>query len=279
MASTLRPALLHLCGQRSQALTCLAHPSLINCVSMQQSRYPGFRRIGVGSADVIVSMSRRVWRVVAASLLLGLLAGCQLTATSRSPASSNACTPQGVREVVERFIDAFNRGDIAQLDRLVSQQQFAWYATDAPGQRLNLEADNRENLMAYFAARHRQHEHLVLNSLDVTFTNASRGGLWAYLTRSADDGLPPTRYSSKIEVQCSNVPSSLTVWAMGRSPWSPLELLPQAAALILVAAGVGGIVLWRRRRALRVVSGPMAKSKALDARTKRSVALARGAQR
>jgi hypothetical protein len=181
-------------------------------------------------------------------------------ATSGSPANPNECTPQTVRQVVERFTDAFNRGDIAQLDRLVSQQQFVWYATDAPGQRINAEAYDRENLMAYFAARHRQHEHLVLNSLDVTFTNATKGGLWAHLTRSADDGLPPTRYSSKGEVQCSTMPSSLTVWAMGRYPWSPIELLPEAAALILIAAGVGGIVLWRRRANRRVASAASAKT-------------------
>jgi hypothetical protein len=181
--------------------------------------------------------------------------------TSGSPATPNQCTPQGVRQVVERFIAAFNRGDLAQLDQLVSQQQFVWYATDSPGERLNAEASNRDNLMSYFSDRHRQHEHLVLNSLDVTFTDATRGGLWAHLTRSADDGLPSTRYVSKGEIQCATMPSSLTVWAMGRSPWSPIELLPEAAALILIAAGVGGIVLWRRRSAVRLASAPRAKSK------------------
>jgi hypothetical protein len=216
--------------------------------------------MGAGRARVVLSMRRGFWRTVASGLLLGLLAGCQVGATSGSPTNANQCTPQGVRQVVERFIDAFNRGDLAQLDQLVSQQQFVWYATDSPGERLNAEASNRDNLMAYFAERHRQHERLVLNSLDITFTSGSRGGLWAHLTRSADDGLPPTRYSSKGEVQCATVPSSLTVWAMGRSPWSLIELLPEAAALILVAAGIGGVVLWRRRSAMRLATAPRAKS-------------------
>jgi hypothetical protein len=187
-----------------------------------------------------------------------------LAATSPSPANPTQCTPQEVHRVVERFIDAFNRGDLAQLDQLVSRQpQFVWYATDAPGPRANAEASNRDNLMAYFAERHGHHEHLVLTSLDVTFTNATAGGLWAHLTRSADDGLPPTRYSSKGEIQCSTMPSSLTVWAMGRSPWSPIELLPEAAALILIAAGIGGIVLWRRRSARRIATAPSGKSNIL----------------
>ncbi len=76
----------------------------------------------VGRARVVLSMSRGLWRVVAGGSLLGLLAGCQVAATSRSTANPNPCTPQGVHQVVERFIDAFNRGDIAQLNHLVSQQ-------------------------------------------------------------------------------------------------------------------------------------------------------------
>ena len=205
-------------------------------------------------------MGKRLALIMASGSFLLVLAGCQVGATSGSPNNPSQCTPQGVRQVVERFIDAFNRGDLAQLDQLVSQQQFVWYATDSPGQRVNAEADNRDNLIAYFAGRHRQHEHLVLNSLDITFTNASKGGFWGHLTRSADDGLPPTRYSSKGEVQCATVPGSLTVWAMNRMPWSPIELLPEAAALILIAAGIGGVVLWRRRTARLKASSTTAKS-------------------
>jgi hypothetical protein len=101
--------------------------------------------------------------------------------------------------------------------------------------------------MAYFAARHQQHEHLALISLDVTYTSTINAGFWFRVTRRSDDGLPPTRYTGKGEVQCSPMPISLTVWAMGPEPWSPVELLPAAAALILVTAAIGAILLWRRR--------------------------------
>jgi hypothetical protein len=157
-----------------------------------------------------------VWRVVASSSLLVLLAGCQGVpgATSGSPATSSQCTPQDVRQVVDRFIDAFNRGDTSQLDQLVSTQLFNQYSTGAPGQRLNAESHDRGNLMAYFASRHAQHEHLVLDSLDVTFTDARQGGFSFRVTRSADDGLPATRLNGKGGIQCATRPLSLVVWSM-----------------------------------------------------------------
>ena len=200
------------------------------------------------------SMSRRLCRVVASSWLLVLLAGCQGSQGATSGSSPSPCTADDIRHVVERFINAFNQGDIGQLDRLVSSQQFTWYSTDAPGERFNAQAEDRGNLMAYFASRHAQHEHLALNSLDVTFTDARRGGFSFRVTRSADDGLPPTRYVGKGEVQCAIVPISLTVWSMARFPWSPIELLPEAAGLALVAAALGAIVWWRRRSRQRAAT-------------------------
>jgi hypothetical protein len=64
--------------------------------------------------------------------------------------------------------------------------------------------------MAYFAARHQQHEHLELISMDITYTNSSEAGFWFQVRRSADDGLPPSRYTGKGGVQCATVPISLT---------------------------------------------------------------------
>jgi hypothetical protein len=193
-------------------------------------------------------MRRHRWLILASSSVLVFLAGCQgvAGATSGSPGTSNPCSTDDVRQVVEHFIDAFNRGDLAQLDQLV-YARFSLYATNAPGERLNAQAHDRDNLMAYFAARHQQHEHLALISLDVTYTSTLNAGFWFRVTRRSDDGLPPTRYTGKGEVQCSPMPISLTVWAMGPEPWSPVELLPAAAALILVTAAIGAILLWRRR--------------------------------
>jgi hypothetical protein len=200
-------------------------------------------------------MGRRRWLILASSTVLVFLAGCQgvAGATSGSSGPSNPCTTTDVRQVVEHFIDAFNRGNLAQLDQLVSDQLFSWYSTDAPGERFNAEARDRGTLLAYFVARHQQHERLVMNSLDVGFTNDRAGGFVFSLTRSADDGLPPTRYGGKGEVECAIKPISLSVWSMARQPWSPIELIPLAAAVILVIAAIGAILVWRRRSAKRRV--------------------------
>jgi hypothetical protein len=198
-------------------------------------------------------MGSRRWLILASSSVLVLVAACQGVpgATSGSPGASNPCSTNDVTQVVGRFIDAFNRGDLAQLDVLVSDQLFAWYSTDAPGPRFSTEAKDRSTLVAYFAARHQQHEHLVLNSLDVTFTNDRAGGFTFSVTRSADDALRPSRYDGKGEVQCAIRPISLAVWAMARRPWLPIDLLPEAAAVILLSAMAGVVLLWRRRSAQR----------------------------
>jgi hypothetical protein len=200
-------------------------------------------------------MSLNRWLILASYALLFLTAGCQgaSQAAAGSASAPGPCTPSAVRVVVERFIDAFNRGNLAQLDQLVSDQLFSWYSTDAPGERFGEEAKDRGTLVAYFAARHQQHERLVLNSLDVGFTNDRAGGFTFSVTRSADDGLPPTRYGGKGEVQCAITPISVGVWSMARWPWSPVDLLPVGAVLLLVIAAIGAILLWRRRSAQRRV--------------------------
>jgi hypothetical protein len=165
-------------------------------------------------------------------------------------AAPGDCTPQGIHQIVERFIEAFNRGDLARLDQLVDADAFGWYSTDAPGQRFDPEARDRSTLMAYFAARHRQHERLVLKSVNISFADLGEGGFSFRLTRSADDGLPPTSYDGKGQVRCALQPGSLSHWAMDRSPWwPPYDLLPEVVGLILVAATIGTIILWRQRKA------------------------------
>jgi hypothetical protein len=153
-----------------------------------------------------------------------------------------------VRQTVERFTDAFNRGDLAQLDQLVSKQYFSWYSTNAPGERLNAAAYDRTTLIAYFAARHQQHERLDLEFLDVQFISAERAGFTFRLTRSSDDGLRPTTYEGKGELECAVRPIGLAVWSMAPALWwPPYELLPEIGVVALIVAALGGFFFWRLR--------------------------------
>jgi len=47
---------------------------------------------------------------------------------------------------------------------------------------------------------------------------------------------------------------------MGRAQWSPIQLLPEAAALVLLAAAMGAIVLWRRRTGRRSATAARART-------------------
>lgn len=193
-------------------------------------------------------MGRPLTTIAGGIAMVVALAGCQLLPSGTATTTSQ-CTPDTVHQVVDRFIEAFDRGDVAQLDQLFARdgEGFHWYSTDAPGQRLNAEASNRDSLMAYFAARHLQHERLALNSLDITYTNDMEAGFWFRVTRSADDGLPATAYNGKGGVQCMFAPSSLNGWAMDPSSWSPLELLPETAALLFLGTATVAFAVWRRR--------------------------------
>jgi hypothetical protein len=169
-----------------------------------------------------------------------------------SSATTAICTAASTRQVVESFVNNFNRGDIQQLDKIVAATGygFSWYSTDSPGQRINDEAYNRDTLMAYFMKRHDQHERLELQAFHFIATSGNdRGNFEFELTRSADDGLASAAYGGKGAVDCSRVPSTLVVWSMAREPFLRSNLptyIGVAALLLVVAAGVTTIY-WRRR--------------------------------
>lgn len=150
--------------------------------------------------------------------VLCLLAGCfpSNSSESQGPSSDSSCGAATVHQVVRRFTDSFDRGDIGQLDQLFSGSRFQWYSTDAPGQRIDPQARDRGSLMAYFAKRHQHHEQLKLESFAFNGISSGFGHFQFELSRSADDGLAPTPYAGKGAVDCSSPQPTLAVWSMAR---------------------------------------------------------------
>jgi len=117
-----------------------------------------------------------------------------------------------VRDLVRRFVRAFNRGELAKLDRVFAREpRLKWYSTPPPGARLRAAAYRRGTLIRYFDRRHARGERLRLLRLRVN----SRIGDFEYrLVRRADD-LDPTVYDGKGAVDCFARPRAIAVWSMG----------------------------------------------------------------
>jgi hypothetical protein len=134
------------------------------------------------------------------------------TAVASTPTQPTGCTATRIETLVERFVVAFNSGDLEQLDAIfAAREQFRWYTTDAPGKRLG---GTRGDLMGYFERRHLKHEHLQLQA--VNFNGNSDGfGHFAYrLVRRASD-LEPTDYHGKGAAICGAT-DVIVVWSMAR---------------------------------------------------------------
>jgi hypothetical protein len=115
----------------------------------------------------------------------------------------------------------FNKGNLAELDRLFARADFEWYSTDAPGERVNEAAYDRSTLVRYFADRHGRGEHIKLRSFRFA-GNSGTGGTKPYgnfvyqLSRSATD-LAATAYHGKGAARCyGDGVDVIFVWSMAR---------------------------------------------------------------
>lgn len=181
--------------------------------------------------------ARRVRGLLLSAVLVALLSACttnkgrtattaSTSAAARSSSSRVAptgetanCTSAQVRQLVNRFVQAFNAGDQPTLQRLWTQSGhgFDWYSTDAPGQRIDPAGRDRASLGAYFAERHAHQETLRLTSFHFNGNAASYGNFQYTLARQADD-LPPTAYIGKGAAVCTTTPRRLGVWSMAKDP-------------------------------------------------------------
>jgi hypothetical protein len=150
---------------------------------------------------------------------LAPLLAAALLAGSPAGANGESCNERGTQELVVQFIGAFNRGDLAQLDRLFARGMWwRWYAVGtAPGKRIQAAAYNRNTLVKYFRARHKRHEHLQLRSFQYTGRSDGYANFQYEILRRADDMArrAPRTYTGKGAMSCWE--GRLAVWGMGES--------------------------------------------------------------
>jgi hypothetical protein len=150
-------------------------------------------------------------RLVIGAVAVAVAAG----APGATAADTRACAPTEVRQLVVRFIAAFNAGDMARLDAIFAKEPgFQWYSTGKPGDRRDPMSRNRATLIPYFARRHRQHERLTL----VSWAGGGNANGFAHyqfhVVRRAKDAPRPLRLEGKGAAICSASGDTIAVWAM-----------------------------------------------------------------
>jgi hypothetical protein len=148
---------------------------------------------------------------------LASLVAAAMFASAPTASAGEPCDERGTRELVARFITAFNRGDVNRLDRLFARGMWwRWYAVGtAPGKRIQKAAYNRTTLTKYFRTRHRQRERLQLLSFQYVGRWDGYGHFQYELLRSAADmrAPQPRTYVGKGAMSCWT--GRLAVWGMG----------------------------------------------------------------
>jgi hypothetical protein len=132
--------------------------------------------------------------------------------TSDDNSIPHGCRPRRVADLVDEFVDAFNRGDTERLSRLFfisegpsppdfstsSSSTWSWYSVSEVGPGGKVERGfttyDQAEMLSYFARRHGHGERLELLRVDVAGSgllgNPDNVGIIYALTRKADD-LPP----------------------------------------------------------------------------------------
>jgi hypothetical protein len=168
-------------------------------------------------ASIVDVPSAGCWQL---QLSTGTLRASVVFQAVRAAEQQTLCTAEEVETLVGRFVGAFGKGDVDELDGIFAHEpEFEWYSTDAPGERLTPVANDRPSLVPYLRDRHALGEKLTLHSF--TFngntTGTRRYGNFVYtLTRRASD-LDPTPYRGKGAALCyRNRSDVIFVWTMGR---------------------------------------------------------------
>ena len=163
-------------------------------------------------------------RIGAVLVVPALAIAAGATASPTTGPGSRDCAPGEAHTTFDAFVRAFDAGDAAALDRLVSPAgSFMWFSVSGAGKRLGEPSRDRATLARYFRLRHAQRDQYR----DVTWRgNGISHGYANFqfrLTRMADDELP-SRYEGKGAIICEG--NSLAVWSMARRSTLPVTAPP-----------------------------------------------------
>jgi hypothetical protein len=166
-------------------------------------------------ASIVDVPSAGCWRL---RLSTGSLRASVVLQAVQGAEQPSLCTAGDVEALARRFAEAFNRGDLGELDAIFAREpEFEWYSTGGPGERLLPIAADRDSLVPYFRERHARGEQLTLRSLrfNGNTTGSRTYGNFEYtLMRQAHD-LAPTAYRGKGAALCFRGRSdAIIVWSM-----------------------------------------------------------------
>ena len=142
--------------------------------------------------------------------------GTRTSATSPLPGRAVACTASTTKALVRTFVADYDKGRVAAINSMwAPEPYFPWFSTRAPGRRLGGQAYDRATLAAYFRARVRVHEKLVLTKLGAGYDpKRNIVNFGGELLRSADDIHSTAPHSFKGAADCRSGSPSLIVWSM-----------------------------------------------------------------
>jgi hypothetical protein len=143
------------------------------------------------------------------------MAAVALAVSAAAAQRAVACTAATTKALVRTFAADYSKGRVAASDRMFAPEPyFQWFSSSAPVSRLGGKAYDRATLAAYFRARARAHERLVLTRLSAKYDpNRNLVNFSGELVRSADD-MPAARHPFKGAAACRSGGPTLIVWSM-----------------------------------------------------------------
>src|ERR1022692_3900718 len=158
----------------------------------------------------------RVLCLVAAVLAVTASAVTDTSAAGAPAVRTLACTAATTKTLVRAFVEDYDRGRVAAINSMwAPEPYFQWFSTRAPGGRLGVQAYDRATLAAYFRARVRIHERIVLTRLSARYDpNRDLVNFSGEVLRSADDIHSVAPHPFKGAADCRSGSPSLIVWSM-----------------------------------------------------------------